>query len=98
MTDRMRIILGHELETFKHFKETEKNLSQMDLEEKKSEQVSKQAEKKAFLGLGYEMIAGKKKSGQAMATDYKFYYKFNEGVTNKVTQSMGIKYFFQGNA
>ena len=44
------------------------------------------------------MAMGKKrKMGQFLSPEYKFIYKYNEGVTNCVRRSLNVNYFFEGN-
>jgi hypothetical protein len=88
MNERMKIILSSELETFKHFKEAEKMFPEINIG--KEEDKIKPVENK----LKMNMIGAKRKANQVYNPDYKFVYKYNEGVTNKVNRSLSVIYFF----
>jgi hypothetical protein len=87
----MKIILNSELETFKHFRDTEKNFAEISIVSEKDKAIAKTEEAKAKFN--NSLIGVKKKASQSICPDYKFFYKFNEGVTNKVTRALSINYF-----
>lgn len=85
----MKIILNSELETFKHFKDAERMFPEITIASKE-EDKNKSVENK----LKMNMIGAKRKANQVYNPDYKFVYKYNEGVTNKVNRSLNVNYFF----
>ncbi len=87
----MKIILSSELETFKHFKEAEKLFPEININGKEEDKI-KSVENK--LKMNMNMIGAKRKANQVYNPDYKFVYKYNEGVTNKVNRSLSVNYFF----
>lgn len=97
VTERMKIILNSELETFKHFKDAEKmfpeiKISSKDL--KNANDISSRLNGSILDKPKINLIGAKRKANQNNNPEYKFVYRYNEGVTNKVNRSLNFNYFF----
>ena len=99
ITERMKIILSSELDNFKHFKDVEKMVPEISLEENSKSKlpVKENNQKDENKGMMMNLIGAKRKANQNTGQEFKFVYKFNEGVTNKVNRSLSMNYFFNKN-
>jgi len=81
---------------FNFFEPMSKRIQSMNQIESNSSTLSKNATDKFNQNTSYSIEFGKKRNFSNLNDpDYKFVYKYNEGVTNTVRRTLNINYFFK---
>ena len=92
LSNNQKVILKMEYDKFKSLK----NLNKID-ENNKRLLEEKKKENNINVIMSTMAMGKKRKMGQFLSPEYKFIYKYNEGVTNCVRRSLNVNYFFEGN-
>ena len=92
LSNNQKVILKMEYDKLKSLK----NLNKID-ENNKRLLEEKKKENNINVIMSTMAMGKKRKMGQFLSPEYKFIYKYNEGVTNCVRRSLNVNYFFEGN-
>ena len=92
LSNNQKVILKMEYDKLKSLK----NLNKTD-ENNKRLLEDKKKENNINVIMNTMAMGKKRKMGQFLSPEYKFIYKYNEGVTNCVRRSLNVNYFFEGN-
>lgn len=92
LSNNQKVILKMEFDKLKSLK----NLNKTD-ENNKRLLEDKKKENNINVIMSTMAMGKKRKMGQFLSQEYKFIYKYNEGVTNCVRRSLNVNYFFEGN-
>ena len=94
LSNNQKIIMKMEYDKVKSLKNLNKNEAIMSSKIKENEKKKENNLNMIMNTLG---MGKKRKMGQFLSPEYKFIYKYNEGVTNCVRRSLNVNYFFEGN-
>lgn len=94
LSNNQKIIMKMEYDKVKSLKNLNKNDAIMSSKIKENEKKKENNLNMIMNTLG---MGKKRKMGQFLSPEYKFIYKYNEGVTNCVRRSLNVNYFFEGN-
>lgn len=92
LSNNQKVILKMEYDKLKSLK----NLNKID-ENNKRLLEEKKKENNINVIMSTMAMGKKRKMGQFLSPEYKFIYKYNEGVTNCVRRTLNVNYFFEGN-
>lgn len=101
----MKILLSSELQNFKHLKDAQRMFPEVSIstdnkQGKKASLINSLSLKQEIINQEKKpkmnILGVKKKSNQAFNPDYKFVYRYNEGVTNKVSKALNLNEYFFG--